>query len=126
MRSLHDRFGTRIFIFQDDDVSMRSTRHRAWIDEFLSELERASLAGRIVWRMSCRVDDLDLDVIRRMREHGLATIFIGIEGGSDSELKTINKGYKADSAYRAIDILHESGVLFDFGFMLLTPDSSTC
>jgi radical SAM superfamily enzyme YgiQ (UPF0313 family) len=124
MAKLHGDFGTQIFIFQDDDIFMRSAVHRAWLNDFLAELRRHALHDRILWRISCRVDDLDLDIIRRMAEHGLGTIYLGIESGSDRELKTINKGYRARDAYRAIDLMRTSGVPFEFGFMLFTPDTT--
>lgn len=124
MARLHGDFGTQIFIFQDDDIFMRSRAHRAWLEELLVELRRARLHDRILWRISCRVDDLDLDVIRRMADHGLGTIYLGIESGSDRELKTINKGYTARAAYEAVDIMRASGVSFEFGFMLFTPDTT--
>ena len=124
MVKLHGDFGTRVFIFQDDDIFMRSRRHREWLEAFLAELRRVRLHDRILWRISCRVDDLDLDLIRRMADHGLGTIYLGIESGSDSELKAINKGYAARDAYAAVELLGRSGVAFEFGFMLFTPDTT--
>lgn len=124
METLHAEFGTRVFIFQDDDIFMRSRLHREWLDELLTGLRRAGLHDKILWRISCRVDDLDLDLIRRMSDHGLGTIYLGIESGSDSELKTINKGYSASDAYAAVELLRDSGVAFEFGFMLFTPDTT--
>ena len=124
MQQLHDRFGTRYFIFQDDDMSMRGPRHRAWIDELLAELHRTSLDRKVLWRISCRVDDLDRDTLRRMAAHGLSNIYLGIESGCDAELQTINKGYAAADAYRAVDMLQEIGMPFAFGFMFFTPDTT--
>jgi len=124
MEKLHGDFGTRVFIFQDDDIFMRSPRHRAWLRDFLAALRGARLHDRILWRISCRVDDLDLDLIRRMAEHGLGTVYLGIESGSDAELKMINKGYGARESYAAVELLRNSGVPFEFGFMLFTPDTT--
>ena len=124
MAKLYGDFGTQIFIFQDDDIFMRGRAHRAWLAEFLDALRLARLHDRILWRISCRVDDLDLDLIRRMADHGLGTIYLGIESGSDRELKTINKGYTARAAYDAVDVMRASGVPFEFGFMLFTPDTT--
>jgi anaerobic magnesium-protoporphyrin IX monomethyl ester cyclase len=124
MEQLYGDFGTRVFIFQDDDIFMRSRSHRQWLDAFLGELRRARLHDKVLWRISCRVDDLDLDLIRRMSDHGLGTIYLGIESGNDSELKTINKGYSARDSYAAVELLRQSGVPFEFGFMLFTPDTT--
>ncbi len=125
MVALHEKYGTQIFIFQDDDLFMRTQEHRQWLNQFLNELWGADLADKILWRISCRVDDLDSDYIQKMKQAGLVSIYIGIESVSDRELKTLNKGYSAKDVYRAVDMLHEVGMPFEFGFMLLTPDSTT-
>lgn len=124
MLTLYESYGAQIFIFQDDDLFMRTNAHRQWLDEFLCELEQTELSTKVLWRISCRVDDMDIDYLRRMKEAGLVSIYLGIESANDTELATMNKGYKAIDVYRAIDLLHEVDMPFEFGFMLFTPDSS--
>jgi len=124
MVALQEKYGTQIFIFQDDDLFMRTQEHRQWLNQFLNELWEADLADKILWRVSCRVDDLDSDYIQKMKQSGLVSIFLGIESASDRELTTLNKGYSARDVYRAVDMLHEVGMPFEFGFMLFTPDST--
>lgn len=124
MLTLYEKYGTRIFILQDDDLFMRSKRHRKWLDQFLSELSAANLDDKILWRISCRVDDLDPERIRKMKECGLMSIYLGIESASDQELATLAKGYPAKDVYAAVDMLHRVEMPFEFGFMLFTPDST--
>lgn len=123
MLSLYDQFGTQIFIFQDDDLFMRTPRHRDWLEEFVREIGASTLANRILWRVSCRVDDLDADCLRKMKEAGLVSVYLGIESASDAELAAMHKGYKAKDVYHAIDLIREVDLPFEFGFMLFTPDS---
>jgi anaerobic magnesium-protoporphyrin IX monomethyl ester cyclase len=124
MVTLYEQHGARIFIFQDDDWFIRTREHRQWLDQFLSELRKEGLASKILWRISCRVDDLDADYIREMMQSGLVSIYLGIESASDTELVTINKGYTAEDVYCAVDLLHKLGMPFEFGFMIFTPDST--
>jgi len=124
MKSLHDDFGTRIFIFQDDDLFLQTPRHRDWLDQFLAELRKAGLSNEILWRVSCRIDDLDADYLQRMRDVGLASVYLGIESASDSELRAMNKGYIASAVYEAVELLHSLRIPYEFGFMLFTPDST--
>ncbi len=124
MLSLYHKYGTRIFIFQDDDLFMRTHEHREWLNQFLSELSEADLVNKIMWRISCRVDDLDSDGIQKMKQYGLMSIYLGIESASDNELGSMKKGYSSEDVYRAVDMLHHAGMPFEFGFMLFTPDST--
>lgn len=124
MVALHEQYNTQIFIFQDDDLFMRTHRHRQWLGQFLSELWEEDLADKILWRISCRIDDLDADYVRRMKQSGLVSIYLGIESASDIELATLNKGYTAKDVFYAVDVLRELGMPFEFGFMIFTPDST--
>lgn len=124
MLSLHKRFDTRVFIFQDDDIFTQSPQHRKWLDTFLAGLSASGLGDKVLWRISCRIDDLHPEYLMRMREVGLATVYIGIESASDKELEAMNKGYRAQAVFAAVDLLTRLGVPYEFGFMLFTPDTS--
>lgn len=124
MRRLHDALGVRIFIFQDDDVFMRAPHHRRWMMDFLAGLERTGLARRILWRISCRVDDVDRDLLARMRVAGLVSVYLGIEAGNDRSLRTFNKRYRVSDVHRALKVLRSLDLPYEFGFMLLEPNST--
>jgi len=116
--------GIRIFKFVDDDLGMKTTSQHDWITEFAGELKRRHLAEEILWRISNRIDELDPDYLRMLEDVGLTFIYTGIESGSNQGLKTCNKNYSVDDVYRALKMLEEAGMHFDYGFMMLTPDST--
>ena len=124
MEMLFHDHGVRIFIFQDDDILMRGRRHRDWLNNFVWRLEQAGLGQEILWRISCRVDDINAEMLRRMQAAGLASVYLGIEAGSDHGLKTFNKGYKVADVYRSLDTLRRVGIPFEFGFMIFDPYST--
>ena len=124
MEQLYRELGIRIFVFQDDDFQMKGRAYRQWAESFLDELETRKLADTILWRISCRIDDLDRAILRRMRDAGLAGVYLGIESGSDPGLLTFNKHYQVDDVYRALDMLAEIGVPYEYGFMILEPYST--
>ncbi len=95
----HQR-GMRIFIFEDDDLFMRGRVQREWIDGLVQELQQRNLADQIVWRVSCRVDDIDSEPISKMMGVGLASIYIGIESGNNQGLKTFNKHYTVNDIHK--------------------------
>lgn len=124
MEELFDQHGVRIFIFQDDDLFMRGHRHRRWLEAFLDGLEERTLGDEILWRVSCRIDDIGQELLARMKANGLAGLYIGVEAGSDQALKTFNKRYRVEDVHRALAILERLEVPFEFGFMIFDPDST--
>ena len=123
MEGLYRERGVRIFVFQDDDLYMRGP-YRKWVEDFLGELHARGLAKRILWRISCRIDDLVPDLILTLKAAGLGSVYLGIESGNDQGLETFNKHYGAEDVRRAVDLLRELKMPFEFGFMICDPDSS--
>ena len=83
--SLYKEYDIRFFSFQDDDFAARSVRQKAWIAEFLSEIDKADLSNIIRWKISCRVDDIEENVLLKMIEHGLMAIYLGVESGANQD-----------------------------------------
>ncbi len=124
MRYLFDARGVRLFLFQDDDFAAKTENQRDWVGRFLLALDQERLSGRIGWKISCRVDDIESEIMTRCGERGLLTVYLGIESGSPSGLATLNKRATVEQNLRAMRILKETGVDADMGFMLLDPGST--
>jgi len=124
MEHLFSEHGIRIFSFKDDDLCTRGLRQKQWISEFARELEQRRLADQILWRISCRVDDVDLALMSRLKEVGLTVLYLGIESGCTQGLKAFNKGYGVDDIYGALETLRQIGMEFEYGFMMFEPDST--
>jgi anaerobic magnesium-protoporphyrin IX monomethyl ester cyclase len=54
MRLLHQQHGITIFMFQDDDFPVFGPVWRRWANEFVDELHRNRLPGRVIWKINCR------------------------------------------------------------------------
>jgi radical SAM superfamily enzyme YgiQ (UPF0313 family) len=124
MEALYLHHGVRVFIFKDDDLATRSPRARDWIIDFGRELRARRLHDTIVWRISCRVDDLNPELLRLLKRVGLTWVYLGIESGSDQGLRTFNKHFSISDIWRGVESLNRLGLAFDYGFMLLDPDST--
>jgi radical SAM superfamily enzyme YgiQ (UPF0313 family) len=124
MRQLHDERGVRLYLFQDDDFAARTQQQRDWLDQFLLALEDAGLVGRVGWKISCRVDDIEPGIMRRCRESGLLTVYLGVESGTANGLRTLNKHATVEQNLQAMRILKATGLDADMGFMLLEPSST--
>jgi anaerobic magnesium-protoporphyrin IX monomethyl ester cyclase len=124
MRSLFLRQGVRIFLFQDDDFAARTVHQRRWVEEFLSELDARGLTGRIAWKISCRVDDVEEELMRECRRRGLLAVYLGVESGTPEGLRTLGKRVSVEQNLQALRTLKQAGLDYDMGFMLFDPDSS--
>jgi anaerobic magnesium-protoporphyrin IX monomethyl ester cyclase len=124
MRSLYLERGIRIFLFQDDDFPLFGPVWRRWAGQFVDELQRSELAGKIIWKINCRADAVDRDLFIRMRDAGLYLVYMGLESGSEQGLETLHKEITVDQNLRAVELLKSIGVMWEYGFMLLDPSST--
>ncbi len=124
MRSLYLDRGIKIFLFQDDDFPLFGPVWRRWAASFVSELHRSGLSRRIIWKMNCRADSVDTDVFVSLRDAGLYLVYMGLESGNEEGLKTLHKQVTVEQNLRAVRLLKQVGLLFEFGFMLFDPGST--
>lgn len=110
-----------VFIFQDDDFPVRVAGRKDWIVRFCKALKVNKLDDKVLWKINCRPDEIDEESILMMRDHGLFLVFLGIEDGTDSGLKRLNKKMSVKGTAEGIEILKRTGIDFDFGFMLFQP-----
>jgi anaerobic magnesium-protoporphyrin IX monomethyl ester cyclase len=124
MRMLHDRDGVTVFLFQDDDFPLFGKKWRAWAGEFVDELHRAGLPGHVIWKINCRADAVDAELMARMRDAGLYLVYMGLESGTEEGLRTLHKEISVEQNLAAVRLLKSLGIRFEFGFMLLDPSST--
>ena len=124
MLNLYAEKGVRFFSFQDDDFTTQSIAQQKWVKAFLKELEKAGLERKIAWKVSCRVDDLEPNLLGMMVSHGLIAVYLGVESGNDIGLQTLNKHASVEQNITAINLLKEYQLAMSIGFMLFDPSST--
>jgi len=124
MMMLHDEHGISIFMFQDDDFPVYGLKWRRWTNEFIDALYRHGLPGRILWKINCRADAVEAELFARMRDAGLYLVYMGLESGNEEGLKSLHKQITVEENTRAVTILKELGIRFEFGFMLFEPSTN--
>ena len=124
MAWLYEERGITIFLFQDDDFPLFGRVWQRWAGELVDELYKADLVGRVIWKINCRADAVEPELFERMRDAGLYIVYMGLESGSEEGLDTLNKGITIEQNLRAVRLLKEIGIMFEFGFMLLDPSST--
>jgi radical SAM superfamily enzyme YgiQ (UPF0313 family) len=65
-----------------------------------------------------RVDNIDLDTLKKMKAAGCFKINYGIEAGTDEILKSINKDITIEDAKRAIEVTRKAGLYVGVYFIL--------
>ncbi|MDD5644829.1 MAG: radical SAM protein [bacterium] len=83
---LFDKYGAKGVWFFDDTL----TFNRAHIEGLLSEINKRGM--KFPWYCEIRVDTVDFDRLKRMKEAGCYYVSFGIESASENVLKNINKG----------------------------------
>jgi radical SAM superfamily enzyme YgiQ (UPF0313 family) len=124
MRHLYDTQGSTIFLFQDDDFPLFGPAWRRWAREFIAEMHRSGLVGRVIWKISCRADAVESELFAEMRAAGLYFVYMGLESGTEEGLKTLNKQISVEQNLLAVTILKDLDIAFQFGFMLFEPSST--
>ena len=123
IQELFDGRGVRIFQFQDDDFPVWGAWGRRWVHDFVEALRRRGLEGEVIWKISCRVDEVEPELFATLRDAGLYFVYLGIESGTDAGLAALSKRTSVAVNLRAVGILDRLGVYCQYGFMLLEPAS---
>lgn len=121
---LHQRDGISIFLFQDDDFPIFGRVWQRWARNLVAEIHRAGLAGQVIWKINCRADAVDADLLEEMKAAGLYLVYMGLESGDSQGLVELNKEISAEQNLAAVATLKRLGLVFEFGFMLLDPSTT--
>jgi radical SAM superfamily enzyme YgiQ (UPF0313 family) len=124
MRFLLDEVGATVILFQDDDFPIFGPAWHRWTRALLDEIRAQDLVGRVLWKVNCRADAADPELLAEMRDAGLYMVYMGLESGSDTGLEALHKQTTVAQNEAAVATMKELGLLFDFGFMMLDPSST--
>lgn len=80
---------------------------------------------KIRFTFSTRVNTIQYDLFKRLKEAGLVAVFMGVESGVSSMLKYLNKGINQEQIINAIKILNELNLNYTLGSILIGPYSTT-
>jgi len=124
MRQLYDERGSKIFLFQDDDFPIVGPVWRRWTLDFVDELYRQDLVGKVIWKINCRADVVETELFSILRDAGLYLVYMGLESGSEEGLDVLNKGLSVEQNLNAVNTLKGIGLMFQYGFMLFDPSTT--
>jgi len=99
----------------DDLFCSRKDRVRAVCREILDR------GLKVPWSAFARVNTVDLETLRIMREAGCDAVSFGIETGNPEMLRRIRKKITLDQARSAVRMCREAGILAHASFMVGLP-----
>lgn len=88
---------------------------------------------KIKFRMNARIKSIfsihdneqireeKIRVLKSLKEAGLAKIFIGLESGVETQLARYQKGFKLIEFNKAIEIIKQNQIDFEYGIILIDP-----
>jgi len=112
-----ERYHPREIDFSDETFTLR----RGWTLEICDELIRRGLHRSVRWFANGRVNTVDEELLRRMREAGCARIGFGIESGNEEILRAAHKGTSVAQVEKAIAACKRVGLQVEAFYILGFP-----
>jgi radical SAM superfamily enzyme YgiQ (UPF0313 family) len=89
------------------------------VKEVCSEIQRRGL--RFAWSAFARVNTVDLETLRVMKDTGCDGISFGVESGNQEMLDRIKKKITLDQVRRAVGLCQEVGLVVHTSFIVGLP-----
>ena len=114
-------YGVEFFTFTDDTFIGPGEIGRQRIFEFAQQLNKNKLGIKFI--MLARANEIEKEIVSKLKEVGLQQVLIGIESFDESDLKFYEKATTPNINKRALDILSDLGVRYDMGMIMFHPKS---
>jgi anaerobic magnesium-protoporphyrin IX monomethyl ester cyclase len=102
---VHDKYGVDQVTFYDDAFSVDRER----VVRICKELRARRLD--VTWDCGTRVDMVDRDLMKTMRDAGCFCVWLGVESGSEKILGAMNKSIKLDQTRKAFKTANKVGLM---------------
>ena len=112
---LHDTYGIRNIHFWDSTFTVSKT----WVREFAEKIQK--LPFKFEYTCFTRVDKVDEDIIKWLKESGCINVCYGIESVDQGCLDVLNKHTTPAMIQRAIDITKKYDIRIHCMFIFGTP-----
>lgn len=109
--------GYRNFSFVDDNFTLKKRR----IYHLCDEIKNRHLDNIRLGAGGVRVDSVDRDLLKRMREVGFYYVAFGIEAGNNKILKALKKGFTIEQAEQGVRDAVELGFAVKLYFLVGSP-----
>lgn len=112
---IYNRFRPDMFHFWDETFTLKKSRVLEFCRRF---------PVKVGWRCDSRVDVLDKDIIKALKDAGCTQINVGIECGDDKLLKEIGKDITIDQIKRVTDMINDVGLSWNAYCIIGFPEET--
>ena len=105
-----------------DDSFLESERDEEWTKEFRDKIRERGI--EVSLRGSLKADQVEDKKIEYLKEAGFHSFACGIENGSNTALKRMNKSASLEDNKRALDILKKHGIYVQAGFIMFDDNTT--
>lgn len=110
---LIERYKVQHIFFMDEDLFCNRDRIKNLI-EIVKE-------RNITWEGNCRVDDVDEDILKHLKESGCVKLRFGLESGSQRILNLLKKDFTIGQSIDAVRKVTQNKILPSVSFMVGLP-----
>ncbi|RLI78254.1 B12-binding domain-containing radical SAM protein [Archaeoglobales archaeon] len=116
MEWLNEKFGAKHIAFGDDTFTFNKKR----VFEICDEIMRRGLD--VEWSCSSRVDTINYELLKKMREAGCVAIYYGVESANQETLsKYYRKRIKLEKVKKALNLTKKAGITTICSFIIGAP-----
>jgi len=105
-----------------DDSFLETERDEEWTKRFRDKIRERGID--VLLRGSLKADQVEDKKIQYLKEAGFHSFACGIENGSNTALKRMNKSASLEDNKRALDILKKHGIYVQAGFILFDDNTT--
>ena len=105
-----------------DDSFLETERDEEWVKRFRDKIKERGI--EVSLRGSLKADQVEDKKIEYLKEAGFHSFACGIENGSNTALKRMNKSASLEDNKRALDILKKHEIYVQAGFILFDDNTS--
>ena len=105
-----------------DDSFLEEERDEEWAKRFRDKIKERGI--NVSLRGSLKADQVEDKKMEYLKEAGFHSFACGIENGSDTALKRMNKSASLEDNKRALDILKKHGIYVQAGFILFDDNTT--
>lgn len=105
-----------------DDSFLEKERDENWAKEFRDKIQERGI--NLSLRGSLKADQVEDKKMQYLKEAGFHSFACGIENGSNTALKRMNKSASLEDNKKALDILKKYGIYVQAGFILFDDNTT--
>lgn len=115
LTELKDRYGAKGIVFQDSSLC----QSRQWVYDLCDALISSGI--NLEWSCLARVEQVEYQLLARMKQAGCWQISYGIESGNQRTLDYLRKNNTLGQIEAAVEAAHEAGIQVRATYMLAVP-----